>query len=341
MRELLIVLADFYVPDGGESAFVHDGSGLVGLARAIRFGSTALVQEGWRAWLSRWLGSETLAASQPATVASAAAQRSAGEPFVWIAQPVHLITGLRSVHLDHAGLLQVDATTQSQLVESFTKDFAHSPFKLAALPSGSFLMSGSPAPDVKTYDPARYLGSAINGATPTGAGAASLQRLVAEMEMWLHEHPINRARAKVRQRSISTLWLWGGGVPLTQSTMQPTQGEVKQALFGDDPYLDGLIALDIAKRAKAVDLASLIDMNVDRAAAVVEAYRLPENNSISTPLQAIEDIDRRWLTPAVEALRQKRIERLHIIANDRCVTISSQDRLKFWRRSRSPLAALQ
>jgi hypothetical protein len=246
---------------------------------------------------------------------------------------------MRSVHLDHAGLLQVDATTQSQIVESFTQDFAHTPFKLTALPSGSFLMSGTPAPNVKTYDPARYLGSTIEGTTPTGA--ASLQRLVAELEMWLHEHPINQARARVRQRSISTLWLWGGGVPLTQSTMQPPQGEVKQALFGDDPYLDGLIALDVAKRVKNAELAQLIEMNADRAAAVLEAYRLPENSSISTPLQALEDIDRRWLAPALKALGQRRIERLHIIANDRCVTMSSPDRLKFWRRSRSPLAALQ
>jgi hypothetical protein len=123
--------------------------------------------------------------------------------------------------------------------------------------------------------------------------------------------------------------------------MQPPQGEVKQALFGDDPYLDGLIALDVAKRVKNAELAQLIEMNADRAAAVLEAYRLPENSSISTPLQALEDIDRRWLAPALKALGQRRIERLHIIANDRCVTMSSPDRLKFWRRSRSPLAALQ
>lgn len=344
MRELLIVIADFYLADGGERSIATEASKLPGLTRAIRFGTTSPIEAGWRAWLARWSGREALADLPPATVASAAASETASESSVWIAQPVHLITGMRSVHLDHAGMLRVDPATQSQLVDSFTRDFASSSFKLAPLASGSFLLTGPSAPNVKTTDPARYLGLTIEGAAPSGVGAAGLQRLAAEMEMWLHEHPVNGARARLRQRSISTLWLWGGGAPLTQGATQSTQGEVKQALLGDDPYLDGLLALGVAKRITVspvtADLSCVFDVNADRAAVVVEAYRLPESSSISTPLQAIEEIDRRWVAPAVDALGQGRLERLHIVANDRYVTMRSKDRLKIWRRPREALTAL-
>jgi hypothetical protein len=354
MRELLIVVGDFYITDAGERAFANDRSGLPGLSAAVRFGVTSKVERGWRAWLAEWLGQRALADAAPASVASAAApgrsaigvvpvahQHPHASPFAWIAQPVHLITGMRSVHLDHAGLLHPDADTQAQLVESFTREFASSPFHLASLPCGSFLMSGPEAASLQTSDPARYLGSSIEGSTPSGADAASLQRLVAEMEMWLHEHPVNRARARVRQRSINALWLWGGGPPLTPESTSILRSEVKQAVFGDDPYLDGLVALGVAERVTnaspvTADLSQILSTNADRVAVVVEAYRLPESSSISTPLQALEDIDRRWIAPAVQTLEQ-----VHIIANDKCVTLRSKDRRKFWRRPREALAAFQ
>jgi hypothetical protein len=346
MRELLIVVADFYIPDAGEHEFARDASGLPGLNSAVRFGRTSVLEQGWRAWLARWLGYPLLADAAAATLASAALAQRAVDPFVWIAQPMHLITGMRSVHLDHAGVLHIDADTQAQLAESFAHDFTHSPFQLAALPGGRFLMSGPVAASLQASDPARYLGSSIEGATPTGPAAASLQRLVAEMEMWLHEHPVNRARARVRQRSINALWLWGGGAPLTPESAPVARSEVKQALFGDDANLDGLIALGVAEQVSnaspvSADLAQILSSSADRVAIVVEAYRLPENSSISTPLQAIEDIDRRWIAPAMQALGQAGLEQVHIIANDRCVTVRSKDRLKFWRRTRAALAGLQ
>jgi hypothetical protein len=166
------------------------------------------------------------------------------------------------------------------------------------------------------------------------------------MQMWLHEHPVNRARARVRQRSINTLWLWGGGAPLTRESTSIARSEVKQALFGDDAYLDGLIALGVAEHVSnaspaSANLAQMLSSRADRVAIAVEAYRLPENSSISTPLQAIEDIDRRWIAPAMQALGQGGLEEVHIIANDRCVSVRSKDRLKFWRRSRAALAGLQ
>jgi hypothetical protein len=166
------------------------------------------------------------------------------------------------------------------------------------------------------------------------------------MEMWLHEHPVNASRARNRQRSISTLWLWGGGAPVSPSVTPIEEGKVKQALFGDDFYVDGLVALGVAERMTHADAAtnnfsSIVDASFDRAAVAVEAYRLPQNSSISTPMQAIEDVDRRWIAPAVEATAQGRLQQLSIVANDRCIALRSSDRFKFWRRSRSALAGLQ
>lgn len=51
---------------------------------------------------------------------------------------------------------------------------------------------------------------------PQGADALRWQRLVTEIQMLLHAHPLNQARAARGELMIGSLWLWGGGrsVPL-------------------------------------------------------------------------------------------------------------------------------
>jgi hypothetical protein len=52
------------------------------------------------------------------------------------------------------------------------------------------------------------------------------------------------------------------------------------------------------------------------------------------------DIDRRFLLPAVQALRQGQFEQLHLLANDRHLMRRARDRFKFWRRARPGLTGL-
>jgi hypothetical protein len=336
MRELLIVITDFYVPPEGATSPTTKER-LPGLSNVARYGIASNVPNGWRAWLAEWLGRGDLTQVAPASIAAAvldgAPVQESGTQ--WIAEPVHLITGLRSVHFDYEGLLSIDASTQVQLMRSFEQDFASAPYALAALPSGRFMIVGPPAPALSTVDPVRYLGSSIEGTAPSGEGAAGLRRLAGEIEMWLHEHPINIARMRNRQRAISTLWLWGGGAPLGAQARTRTPS-AKQTLFGNDPFIDGIARLTGARRATAQQWADVIQIaaNDDQAVIALEAFRLPQSSSISTPLQALEAIDRDWIAPAFEATASGEVQRLTLLANDQSLTVTPRDRLKFWRRPR-------
>jgi hypothetical protein len=99
--------------------------------------------------------------------------------------------------------------------------------------------------------------------------------------------------------------------------------------------------MGIANRAIPADLNEVIAQGAERAAVVVEAFRLPEGSAVSTPLQALEAIDVRWIAPAFDALARGSIERLIIVANDRVLSVRSRDRMKLWRRKRGALAGWQ
>lgn len=368
MSELVLVVSDLYqaatrVPRVGLDA------GLAGLMRLARFGTVEPLPDGWRAWIASLLGRADLAGASPAAIAAAAvcdASRAPQEPqpheFVWFADPVHLIAGLTSMHLAPRGVLTLDSPTQRALRDAFGAMFAERRMRLVPTRAGRFLASG-PAPegDVRTTEPQRALGSNILEAVPSGAGAGALLSLGAEIEMWLHEHPLNAARLRARQPAISTLWLWGGGPPLVDAgrAAASTSGSSSSAaIFGDDPYMEGLARLCGARIApQSPDLESAMAERAPRRVVALELFRAPQAPPESagargTPnergMSALTDagdplmtFDREWVAPALERLARGELSRLTVVANDRRVSITARDRLKLWRRPRGALEALR
>ena len=71
----------------------------------------------------------------------------------------------------------------------------------------------------------------LEGAMPTGPDARALRRLMAELQMLLHEHPVNQRRARAGAPEVNAIWLHGlGSVAHVQNV------ELPQA-FGDEPRL--------------------------------------------------------------------------------------------------------
>jgi len=266
---------------------------------------------------------------------------------VWLATPLHLVAGLTSVHLDYRGLLRLDATTLAGLVRDFDATFAARGFSLHRLPGGGLLATGPAFAQLPvTTDPARLLGGGIGGSTVHGAGAAPLLSLGAELEMWLHAHPLNQARARRRESPLTTLWLWGGGAPLGAHLAAPpvTAAGLDPALmtvFGADPVVAGLCALSGARlREPAAGAEDILASGAARTAAVIELFRSDPAQPL-TLLELLQQLDENLLAPVIRALKAGVIRRLTLIANDRCSVLDRRDGLRFWRRARGPLAVLQ
>ncbi len=380
----------------------------------MRFGTHEELPRGWRSSLAAWLGREDLAAANPGAVAACAPSVAArpsmqsesstlsrpsilarpsppparGTPtshWVWLAEPVHLTASLTSVHLAPQGRLRLNETDQAQLCGAFNEAFAETGYTLVPTRSGRFLAIGPPLPEeVATIDPARCLGSTIADALPRGHAAGALRRLGSEIEMWLHEQPLNVQRARAGRAPVSALWLWGGGSPLAEPGAPLLSRELgapplprgpgaegignrspTNAIFGDDPYVEGLSHLVGVTCGPAARSLASIAAAADRAIVQLELFSpsaepgapsgepaAPSGASdmpmdaIAMPLaalaapDALAAFDRQWIEPALERLSRREIERLVVVANDRRVSMMRRDRLKRWRRPRSALVAL-
>lgn len=343
MREIVIVIADLYLPRGTADAAAEVAAAFArvpGLQAVGRFGSRVLLADGWRPWLARWAGRAELGDIAPAEVAAAvidAAVRPAGAGVTrWIATPLELRASHMQVHLEHRGLLSLAAAEQQLLAAEFERTFGAAGLSLAPLPSGDFLLS---TPDLAAHDttePARSTGGDVAAALPQGTAAGALRRLVAEMEMWLYALPLNEARAQRGEPPVTALWPWGA----RGSGRRP---EVQHApsvplAFGRDAWLAGLWHLQgSSSRPLPQRLEEVLAAGTERAVVVAEVGQELQRSHPDTVAEAVARLDERLVLPAWRALSCGELTQLTLVVGDVRVHSRRTSRLRLWRRPRAGL----
>lgn len=323
MRELILIFPDFH-PAGTDRRALRPAE-LPTLENLLRFAARQPLAGGWRQWLCRRLGRPDLAVLSPAALA--AGLRASLPPEgrrVWLAQPVHLQAGLTRVELAPDGLLRLASGEAEALAQDFQARIGAERLVLEPLLGGTFLLHGLEA-EATTEDPARHLGADIAEALPRGVGAAALRRLSGEVELWLHEHPVNRERLHRGAAPVSSLWFWGGG----EAGDIPAAGRDPERDFprgfGVEASFAGLWRLCGAEaRPLPAGCAAL-----GQAAGAAPAVALVEQ-AVAGP----EALERDWLAPAAMRLRRGDLAMLTLVIDDFAFSVRPHDRFRFWRPRR-------
>ena len=342
MRELVLVLPDL---------FLHAGENPLSASAALslRFDAPRRIRGGWRGLLARGAGREDLALIDEASVIDATLRASvaglsqsiaAPEPLpeAWLATPLHLQAGLKTLHFPPHGLLRLRPDEAQQLAQEFARVFGADGLELVPAGSAGFVLRGLAAAGVLTVDPARLIGGPLEESLPAGAGSAQLRALASEIEMWLHEAPLNRTRAERGEPTVSTLWLWGGGQPPRDPIVRQPRGPGARwdRLFGEDAWTQALAQL------AGLPFGGTMSNWAALRAADRTAGERDECWCVVLPLadRGLETLEREFLAPLVRELHDGRVGALVIAANDRWTRLAASDRYRFWRPRRSLLEAV-
>jgi hypothetical protein len=220
---------------------------------------------------------------------------------------VHLIAGMRSVTMPADGILSLAQDEAAALSEDFNRVFGGAGMRLSVGRGALLSCLFVDRIDAITRDPEEAAGNDVFGFQPAGPDGARVRRLMSEMEMWLFDHPVNRARAAQERRPVTGLWLWGGGS--TGEALPPVRGwcagqDLFFAAFGNEhEYPRGA------------------------GSGVVVCGEQPGSDEWPA-------VERRWLVPAVADLRSGRLQRLELSAADRRFSVGKGPNLRFWRRPR-------
>jgi len=282
----------------------------------------ALPRAGLRTWQSALL--DTLGVHDHAQFPSAAVSRTGdvGEPVngFWLhLQPMHFIAGLD--RLTAVVLHGANDVSRAELVELEPTIGAHlrtAGMHLVTTSHDDWLVRSERQLEVQTATPESAAASPLEQAMPQGRDAPALRRLMTELQMLLHEHPVNVARLRRGVPEINAAWFHGSG------EIRDRQRYALPQAFGDDLYLRGIYRLNDGEVPGAPpDAQALLARLGSRAVAVVGA-------------DDVDVLEAAWIAPLTRALATGAIARLDVILDCWRVTVARHALLKFWRSARVP-----
>ena len=250
-------------------------------------------------------------------------------PHLLRADPVHLRADQRYLRLFETHTIAVRADEAAQLVASINAFNADRGWQLTAPHPHRWYLSLPDSPRLDTYRPQRVAGADIDPCLPGGADARRWHGLLNELQMLLHDHPVNRERAARGEAAINSLWLWGNGsLPAGLTTSWP-------ALCADHALARGL-----ARHAgiPCSPVPESFEHWQERPLPLVllDALEWPQSyRDIERWLDAFERLERDWLRPAARALRSGVLASLTLDAcNGRRFTGGRWQQYRFWKSTR-------
>ena len=234
-------------------------------------------------------------------------------------QPVHFMAGLdriTTVVLRGAG--RMTAEERSALQPIFAEHLQSTGLELHAAAHEWLLRSESPL-RLQTVTPEFAAANPSSEILPRGVDAGPIRRLMTEMQMLLHEHPVNVRRQARGAPLINAVWVHGEGIlgDLTSVSLPEA--------YGEDPFLRGIFRLhDQPVGATPADAKSLLAQLRGPTVAVIDAPDL-------------DSLESKWLAPLGRALLGGAISRLTLVLDEWQVSANRSDMFKLWRRERPPM----
>jgi hypothetical protein len=246
---------------------------------------------------------------------------------VLLATPVHYLAEMTNVRLAADGILALRAWEAENLADDFNRVWHDAGVRCVVGKFAELLCIFDRPLRAATHDPEAILDHHIDGYLPGGEDAPRLRQLMSEIEMWLFDHPVNRGRLADGLVPVNGLWLWGGGATL--EAMPALRGWVAG---GGDPFFRLFDAGDSLNATGAgAGAGAGAGVGAGAGAAASSAVIVVAESPGAPPWREIES---RWLLPALEQLRSRRLVRLDLSAGARCYRVSARWSRRFWRRPR-------
>jgi len=288
------------------------------------------VTTSWRAWLLEGsaIGTDVLARHAAGPCLAALVGQGAAACVWACAEPVHIVAAIDHLRLTAPGRVELGAQETAELAAAIAEQLQGSGFDLADTGEPVWLLRCPEGFVADCPEAAEVAGRDLRSFLPTGRDAMRLQSVVNELQMRLHEHPVNQRRLEAGRPEANSLWIWGVGA------VAPTEQTVLEPLLTDDAWLRGLWA----RHGQRADVPVAADPAPRRGpAATLVAYSAPPSSS---PSEALRIADAGVLAGLRDALELGRIGEIVLLAGGVELAIRRRRRWSPWSRSVSPVEVL-
>ena len=227
-----------------------------------------------------------------------------------------------------ADLHEAEASALVQLLDAhFVDDDAQF---IAPRPDAWFVRC-TRAPDIATTPIDVVQGHGIYAFLPRGPEGRTWTRRQNEIQMLLHEHPVNVAREARGEPPVTGVWFWGGGTAAEARGFRSIAAHARIDRTGD--LLRGIARVAHGSHEVVTDDRS-VEQVIQRASASADDGPLVVIAPGAIDSEgAIRQFESRWLAPAIALLSKHAIARLDVIADgNRAAAHWSASASSWWRR---------
>jgi hypothetical protein len=256
----------------------------------------------------------------------------AAPDYILRADPVHLRADQSSLRLFDSHTFPISQEEADALATAISQFYSHLGWQLQAVHPQRWYLSLPDAPAITTRPVMQVAGRDIDPCLPQGHDAAGWHAIMNEVQMLLHNHPVNVTREQRGEPAINSLWFWGGGeLPTIAST------EVMR-MATDYPLAMGLAQqAGIARMDVPADTAGLFDYVASGLSLLVtdELERPALYGEVDRWQQRLLQLEQQWFAPLLESLRQGDLASLALYpCNGGRYHITRRQLHSFWRRDR-------
>ncbi len=133
-----------------------------------------------------------------------------GNAYWLAADPVTLVAGHDDVHLAGA-VRDLAAEEAAALIDTLNAHFAADGIAFVAPRPDAWFVRAAIAPAITTRPLDAVAGRTLRECLPQGSDAGTWRRWQNEIQMLLHEHPVNAARERAGRAPANSVWLADGG----------------------------------------------------------------------------------------------------------------------------------
>ncbi|WP_129778730.1 hypothetical protein [Peristeroidobacter soli] len=242
----------------------------------------------------------------------------------WLrAQPIHFAAGLdRLTTVPLRGPARMSVAERESLTPTIVDHLQSTGFELHAGAEGEWLLSSEAPLQVQTVTPEFAAANPGEDILPRGRDAGGLRRLMTELQMLLHEHPVNTQRQRRGLPALNAIWMHGEGMLSDPSTH--IDALALPAACGDDVYLRGIYRLHGRPvKTRPADAAGLLAQVSGPTVAMIDV----------TNAAALET---QWLAPLSRALMSGAFSNLTVMFDTWRVSANRAALFKFWRGDLQP-----
>lgn len=187
-------------------------------------------------------------------------------------------------------------------------------------------------PGIRTHKLSKVLDQAITSYMPDGSDGQYWRRAMNEIQMVLHSNDVNVQRQVDSQLPVNSVWLWGEG-------MLPEFGHSRWSqLWSSEPVSLGLARVTRTPREKLpIDAHAWLSKNNTPGQHLLVYHQLQEQmqDNYDTWKQSVDDFQKGWLNPLLQALRDGAIEQLVLNpCNGKTYQLSSGGLKRWWCRKK-------